>query len=112
MKELKEARLVLSERSPSMLDHERDKELLGDRSVKALRMARSGKFPRSSSSMMFDDLRRAERPEANKTPEVLLDVEQLREKEDRKSVVEGKRVSVRVDIGGRRSIKKKKNKKE
>src|SRR3546814_18338756 len=27
---------------------------------------------------------------------------------DRKSVVEGKRVSVRVDIGGRRSIKKKK----
>src|SRR3546814_12141512 len=28
---------------------------------------------------------------------------------DRKSVVEGKRVSVRVDIGGRRIIKKKKN---
>src|SRR3546814_17561562 len=28
---------------------------------------------------------------------------------DRKSVVSGKRVSVRVDIGGRRSIKKKKN---
>src|SRR3546814_12521838 len=27
--------------------------------------------------------------------------------EDRKSVVEGKRVSVRVDLGGRRSIKKK-----
>src|SRR3546814_12499175 len=27
---------------------------------------------------------------------------------DRKSVVEGKRVSVRVDVGGRRSIKKKK----
>src|SRR3546814_16479642 len=27
---------------------------------------------------------------------------------DRKSVVEGKRVSVRVDLGGRRSIKKKK----
>src|SRR3546814_14243698 len=30
---------------------------------------------------------------------------------DRKSVVEGKRVSVRVDRGGRRLIKKKKNKK-
>src|SRR3546814_17204912 len=29
---------------------------------------------------------------------------------DRKSVVEGKRVSVRVDLGGRRIIKKKKNK--
>src|SRR3546814_11324929 len=29
---------------------------------------------------------------------------------DRKSVVKGKRVSVRVDIGGRRIIKKKKNK--
>src|SRR3546814_18156617 len=29
---------------------------------------------------------------------------------DRKSVVEGKSVSVRVDLGGRRSIKKKKNK--
>src|SRR3546814_14425896 len=28
---------------------------------------------------------------------------------DRKSVVEGKSVSVRVDLGGRRSIKKKKN---
>src|SRR3546814_12169091 len=31
------------------------------------------------------------------------------ERPDRKSVVEGKRVSVRVDIGGRRIIKKKKN---
>src|SRR3546814_19865482 len=31
--------------------------------------------------------------------------------EDRKSVVAGKRVSVRVDPGGRRSIKKKKNNK-
>src|SRR3546814_20128454 len=31
---------------------------------------------------------------------------------DRKSVVEGKRVSVRVDIGGLRSIKKKKKLKE
>src|SRR3546814_16323073 len=30
---------------------------------------------------------------------------------DRKSVVEGKSVSVRVDLGGRRFIKKKKNKK-
>src|SRR3546814_17937200 len=30
------------------------------------------------------------------------------QEEDRKSVVEGKRVSVRVDMGGRRSIKKKK----
>src|SRR3546814_17245773 len=30
---------------------------------------------------------------------------------DRKSVVEGKSVSVRVDLGGRRSIKKKKKKK-
>src|SRR3546814_20787845 len=30
--------------------------------------------------------------------------------EDRKSVVEGKSVSVRVDLGGRRSIKKKNNK--
>src|SRR3546814_16726442 len=30
---------------------------------------------------------------------------------DRKSVVSGKRVSVRVDLGGRRSIKKKNNKK-
>src|SRR3546814_12890173 len=30
---------------------------------------------------------------------------------ERKSVVEGKRVAVRVDIGGRRSIKKKKQKK-
>src|SRR3546814_20833279 len=29
--------------------------------------------------------------------------------EDRKSVVEGKSVSVRVDLGGRRSIKKKKH---
>src|SRR3546814_11495302 len=29
--------------------------------------------------------------------------------EDRKSVVEGKSVSVRVDLGGRRIIKKKKN---
>src|SRR3546814_14967136 len=29
---------------------------------------------------------------------------------DRKSVVEGKRVSVRVDLGGRRNIKNKKNK--
>src|SRR3546814_12016958 len=29
---------------------------------------------------------------------------------DRKSVVSGKRVSVRVDLGGRRNIKKKKNK--
>src|SRR3546814_18055930 len=31
---------------------------------------------------------------------------------DRKSVVEGKRVSVRVDRGGRRSIKKKKTKRQ
>src|SRR3546814_13768569 len=31
---------------------------------------------------------------------------------DRKSVVEGKSVSVRVDLGGRRIIKKKKNKKQ
>src|SRR3546814_12908115 len=31
---------------------------------------------------------------------------------DRKSVVEGKSVSVRVDLGGRRSIKKKKEEKE
>src|SRR3546814_12343661 len=31
-------------------------------------------------------------------------------KEDRKSVVKGKSVSVRVDLGGRRFIKKKKNK--
>src|SRR3546814_20762386 len=30
--------------------------------------------------------------------------------QDRKSVVEGKSVSVRVELGGRRSIKKKKNK--
>src|SRR3546814_14465064 len=33
------------------------------------------------------------------------------EPSDRKSVVEGKSVSVRVDLGGRRSIKKKKTKK-
>src|SRR3546814_18654194 len=32
------------------------------------------------------------------------------EAQDRKSVVEGRRVSVRVDLGGGRSIKKKKNK--
>src|SRR3546814_20120705 len=32
------------------------------------------------------------------------------EEEDRKSVVEGKSVSVRVDLGGRRNIKKKTNK--
>src|SRR3546814_15851353 len=32
--------------------------------------------------------------------------------EDRKSVVEGKSVSVRVDLGGRRCIKKKKKKKK
>src|SRR3546814_12677011 len=32
-----------------------------------------------------------------------------RDRRDRKSVGEGKRVSVRVDLGGRRSIKKKKN---
>src|SRR3546814_20314653 len=31
------------------------------------------------------------------------------EREDRKSVVKGKSVSVRVDLGGRRIIKKKKN---
>src|SRR3546814_10965196 len=31
---------------------------------------------------------------------------------DRKGVVEGKSVSVRVDLGGRRNIKKKKSKKE
>src|SRR3546814_11901503 len=31
---------------------------------------------------------------------------------DRKSVVEGKRVSVRVDLGGRRIIKKKKDKQQ
>src|SRR3546814_15357509 len=33
-----------------------------------------------------------------------------KEKGDRKSVVSGKSVSVRVDLGGRRIIKKKKNK--
>src|SRR3546814_12580057 len=33
----------------------------------------------------------------------------LRRRADRKSVVEGKSVSVRVDVGGRRIIKKKKN---
>src|SRR3546814_18998897 len=33
----------------------------------------------------------------------------LEEEQDRKSVVKGKGVSVRVDIGGRRSIKKKQN---
>src|SRR3546814_20501537 len=33
-----------------------------------------------------------------------------RQRQDRKSVVEGRRVSVRVDIGGRRIIKKKKKK--
>src|SRR3546814_13509100 len=42
----------------------------------------------------------------------LFDVEKLEPqaelKEDRKSVVKGKSVSVRVDLGGRRSIKKKK----
>src|SRR3546814_12770815 len=32
-----------------------------------------------------------------------------KERTDRKSVVEGKSVSVRVDLGGRRIIKKKKN---
>src|SRR3546814_12886819 len=32
--------------------------------------------------------------------------------EDRNSVVEGKRLSLRVDLGGRRSIKKKKQKKQ
>src|SRR3546814_10954862 len=32
--------------------------------------------------------------------------------EDRKSVVSGKRVSVRVDLGGRRNLKKKKRKKK
>src|SRR3546814_17794572 len=36
----------------------------------------------------------------------------FRRKEDRKSVVEGKSVSVRVDNGGRRMIKKKKDKKK
>src|SRR3546814_13137997 len=34
----------------------------------------------------------------------------LKRREDRKSVVEGKGVSVRVDLGGRRIIKKKKKK--
>src|SRR3546814_11656339 len=41
-----------------------------------------------------------------------IEIEDLRRKirdQDRKSVVSGKSVSVRVDLGGRRDIKKKKN---
>src|SRR3546814_13419346 len=49
----------------------------------------------------FEDLRFFNFPfyDAGKSPE----------EKDRKSVVEGKSVSVRVDLGGRRIIKKKKN---
>src|SRR3546814_18347963 len=39
-------------------------------------------------------------------------VEHAEQQADRKSVVEGKSVSVRVDLGGRRIIKKKKHKNE
>src|SRR3546814_15089034 len=42
-------------------------------------------------------------------PAVLLDVWNAEHALDRKSVVWGKSVSVRVDLGGRRIIKKKKN---
>src|SRR3546814_20086143 len=38
------------------------------------------------------------------------EVSRVQTRQDRKSVVWGKRVSVRVDLGGRRTIKKKKTK--
>src|SRR3546814_12464654 len=47
------------------------------------------------------------RPRHLRHPEVAADDLRLRGGEDRKSVVYGKSVSVRVDLGGRRIIKKK-----
>src|SRR3546814_21049252 len=41
-------------------------------------------------------------------PRGVADLDEGRQREDRKSVVSGKSVSVRVDLGGRRIIKKKK----
>src|SRR3546814_11380763 len=56
---------------------------------------RSQLFPRDAYRRMFDQL-----------------VTQLPDRADRKSVVEGKSVSVRVDLGGSRIIKKKKHRRQ
>src|SRR3546814_19243063 len=58
------------------------------------------------------DARRAQFPDQLSRDEILRRhaghrVVEMENKQDRKSVVEGKSVSVRVDIGGRRIIKKK-----
>src|SRR3546814_19864033 len=48
--------------------------------------------------------------QSREDPDFLLTVDFVEQWEDRKSVVSGKSVSVRVDLGGRRIIKKKKRK--
>src|SRR3546814_20616906 len=58
-----------------------------------------------------DDARREGR--ATQPPHQRLGIDRPDDaRRDRKSVVEGKSVSVRVDLGGRRSIKKKTNERE
>src|SRR3546814_14665707 len=60
---------------------------------------------------LVDDLGLAATEQSRNLGQTLLfvgNVGQCRRAGDRKSVVEGKSVSVRVDLGGRRSIKKKK----